>query len=218
MYQPNSRCTISSCDAAMSMVLELVSHNLTASEIAQESTEDELRGLFTEQDPDNSSAATIYNIATALHGVGGIVPSDMDGLTNLGLDETVSSLLMQNVFGSPELTVGLHARKILTALDILDWEEADVEDKTKVKMVKFPAEKVKRSLKTWLPNANQVGFHDMMESIGTFLASKSLGDWGKITGIVSNKFSTKDKDTVLEMLENICQFYKATKSGGRGGL
>lgn len=133
----------------------------------------------------------------------------------LGIKDPVASLVMCNAFASTELVVSLHARKILTALDMVDWEEAGVEKKSDVKMTKLPVEKVKRSLHTWIPRGEKARFHDTMDGVGSVLSARCQGDWGKIKVAIQTHACAKDKDAMLKMTERICQFYKATRSGGR---
>jgi hypothetical protein len=53
-----------------------------------------------------------------------------------------------------------------------------------------------------------------MEALGFLLSTKTTGTWGKIKTAVSTHFAPKEKDILIKMMETICQFYKATKSGG----
>ena len=52
----------------------------------------------------------------------------------------VASKLLQQVFGQMDLFVGLHARKVVCAFDLVDWEESGTTFKQNIKMVNMPAE------------------------------------------------------------------------------
>jgi endonuclease III len=157
-------------------------------------------------------ARKLLAVATALYTHHeGLVPQTKEGLKSIGVEEPVTSLLMQQVYGSSELVVSLHARKILVALDMVDWEEAGTNNKSDVKMVKLTPEKVAKSLRTWLPKGESVNFHSIMDSIGNLLSARSIGQWGMITDAISRHFSTKDKEALVSMTNTISQFFKATK-------
>jgi endonuclease III len=166
-----------------------------------------------EQDNTLELAQTLLDVATAIqNNHEGVVPQTKEGLKAIGVEEPVSSLLMQQVYASSELVVSLHTRKILVALDMVDWEEVGVENKSEVKMSKVTAEKVRRSVRTWLPKGEAAKFHDTLDSIGNLVASKNLGDWGKIQHVISIDFSLKARETLVGMTQAIFQFYKATKT------
>jgi len=76
-------------------------------------------------------AVTILNLCQELVKApyNGVVPSTADGLTAIGLTEEVSAPLMQRVFGCTGLHCGLHLRKLVVALDFIDWESAGVSSK-----------------------------------------------------------------------------------------
>ena len=142
----------------------------------------------------------------------GNVPSTKVQLKTLGIDDTVASIMMQQVFASTELVVGLHARKILVAVDLYDWEETGVAQKRDVKMAKVSADHIKKSLKVWLPQHYYAGFHDLMETIGETIGSNQVGMWGRVKGVINNHINTKDKDQLIADLTHITQFYVATKT------
>jgi hypothetical protein len=86
-------------------------------------TPDEFYERFVrDEDKQNrTSGAEIIIVCTNLTVAGnGNIPDDKDMLKAVGIDDTVSALLMTQVYGSTELIVGYHARKILTALDMVD--------------------------------------------------------------------------------------------------
>jgi hypothetical protein len=127
----------------------------------------------------------------------------------------VAALLMQQVFGSTELVVGLHARKLVCALDMYDWEESGATTKEAIKMSKIPAERFKKSLATWLPKGERRAFQDTMEALGSVLGENRVGMFGKMQGIIIRHNATKNKKQMTDMVEKIIQFYKVTKSGGK---
>ena len=194
---------------------KFVQDGLTDAEEVKNLTAVQVQEMISEEDSDNKVGATIHEVATNLHRAGGDVPTTKEGLTNLGLEDTVVCLLMQHVFGSRELVVDIHARKILTALDMVDWEEPGFTAKSDIKMVKLNGMKVKRSLLTWLPKGEAASFHDTMHSLGALLSSKTHGEWGKVKAAISRHFVPKEKEALFKMIESIRQFYKATTSGGR---
>ena len=159
-----------------------------------------------------SAAAKIRSVAQAVVKNRNVVPKSKDGLQSIGCDETTASLLMSHVFGSAELPVGLHARKILTALDMIDWEESGAEVKVRVKMVSLPAAYVRKSIKTWLPAGETRDFHDLMESLGGLLGNMKIGDWGKVKASLSS-LSPGEKKATQDMVETISQFYRAIRKG-----
>jgi hypothetical protein len=160
---------------------------------------------------DDQLADTVHELVGGLNDKDGIVPQTKDELVEL-VDETVASQLMTQVFGSTEFFVGLHARKILIALDMYDWEESGATCKEDVKMSTISAAHVKKSLRTWMPKGTGKDFHDMMESVGTIISAKRQGEWGKIKTVINTCYPYTEKKCVLEMVESISQFYKATKS------
>lgn len=200
----------------VSILLALVENDLTSAEAVCEVDADTVQELIAGFDDKNLVGAAIFAVAMKLNtDHNGIVPRDKDGLLTIKLDDTVASLLMQHVFGSTELIVGLHARKILTALDMVDWEETGATVKKEVKMVSLPPKNVKKSLRTWLPKGEAVGFHDTMDTIGSLIAAPQSGEWGRLKAAINSSFATKDKDKLNEMVAHISQMYRATRSGGK---
>jgi endonuclease III len=167
---------------------------------------------ITQDHPDADKMATaIEQLVEGLNeNFDGIVPQKKDDLVELA-DETVASEMMTQVFGSTDFSVGLHARKILIALDMFDWEDS-ADRKQDVKMSNIYTLHVKKSLKTWMPKGTGKDFHDMMESVGSIICARRQGEWGKIKAVINAHFPYTEKTCVLDMVESISQFYKATKS------
>lgn len=184
--------------------------------VCDQTTAVQIQDFIHECDADNNHGAEIYRIATELlkPKYGGIVPKTKEKLLELGLKGNTVPLVM-HIFGSTDLVISIHARKILTALDMLDWEESGAPKKLNVKMVDLPPDRVKKSILVWLPKAEFVQFYDTMYSLGTLLASTAQGDWGPVKKAINQHFSSNDKPKLMEMVENIHQFYLVTKSGGR---
>ncbi|CAB9522413.1 hypothetical protein SEMRO_1299_G260710.1 [Seminavis robusta] len=176
-----------------------------------------IQKVIKDYDDKNLVAATIKSISAKLlepelkHE--GKIPTNKKDLMTI-CSKNVASLLMSHVFGSTELVVGLHARKILVALDMYDWEESGMTQKADVKMANIPASMVKKSLKTWLPKGESHDFFDMMDTLGSLFPTKA-GVWGKITKPINAHFSPKEKEMAIGMVTTISQSYKATKVGGR---
>ena len=102
----------------------------------------ELQAIINDIDDMNLVGQDLHAIATELNKPDheGVVPSTKKELSSVKVDDNVAALLLQQVFGSTELVVGLHARKLVCALDMFDWEESGATKKQDVKMVKVPAE------------------------------------------------------------------------------
>jgi hypothetical protein len=69
-----------------------------------------------------------------------------------------------------------------------------------------------RTQTSLLPQGELVNFHDTMDSIGNLLSARTLGQWEMIINAFSSHFSTKDKDSLVNMMEAMSQFFKATKT------
>ena len=188
---------------------------VSAQNIVDHSCPEQLEEII-KLDPTLKVGDLIFNLASKLVAdYDGVVPTTKDDLLCLdGIDDTVATLQMQHVFGSSDILVTLHARKILTALDMLDWEEVS-ELKSGVKMADLPHNRVKKSLKTWLPKGAGLSFQDTVESLGAFIESKEVGNWGTLRTIISMNFTPKDKKVLDDMVFVINQFYEATKPGGK---
>jgi hypothetical protein len=163
-------------------------------------------------------------VSTVIHDVATVLKDEFDGKVPLGsvaeleplkLVPNVVSLLSTHIYGIPDLVVGLHARKIVTALDMVDWEESGTAKKSEVKMKDIQASHVQKSLLTWVPPGHKSSFHDLMESLGPVLSDRSSGAWGKLKGCVEGNFKGKDKQELIYIIETVYAFYVAT-SGGTG--
>ena len=133
-------------------------------------TVNDLQVYINEHDPTNhSSAAQMLALAQKVDQEGGLVPHTRKALKAMQLDENIAGLLMQDVFGATDIVVGTHGRKIVTALDMFDWEEY-ADKKVDIKMAKIPPHAVKKSLKMWIPKGEAGNFHGIMNSLGSILA------------------------------------------------
>jgi len=168
-------------------------------------------------DDAKGSAVTILNVCQELVKApyNGVVPSTADGLTAIGLTEEVSVPLMQRVFGCTGLHCGLHLRKLVVALDLIDWESAGVSSKLDIKMTKVPAAHVQRSLLTWTPQGERLVMFDTLEELAFVVGSSKKGFWGSYEKL-SKKHVAKDKTLLINMATDIHRFYKAVKGGGKG--
>ena len=140
----------------------------------------------------------------------GVVPSTFDGLKALKVCDNVILHMMQHVFGCTELYFGLAFRKLVVAIDLIDWEEGGVAEKEKVKMAKIPLPNVKKSVLTWLPNGNRLVVQDTLEVLAITIGRNRSGFWGQLQKVANQKFS-KDKKLLIEMAEDIHRFFKAVK-------
>lgn len=146
---------------------------------------------------------------------GGVFPTTLEEIKAVGVEDTVARLLMQRVFGSTEIVIGLNIRKITCALDMFDWEETEAKNKRELKMVKVTAPSVRQSLMTWLPKGDWREFQDTVESLGEVLGANKAGYWGQLKAVANKHYSPNEKKKVLSMVEEIIRFFKAKKSGGR---
>jgi hypothetical protein len=158
-------------------------------------------------------ASTLLEIAKAIvkdphHG---FVPQTKAGLRSVGLEEPLISLLLQQAYASSELVISPNTRKVLVALDMVDWEEFG-STKSQVKMGKVTPEKVQKGLRSWLPKGEGMHFHDTMDSIGGLIIARSSGDWGKLEKVLTSHFAHKEKEALLEMANSIFQLSKTTRA------
>jgi len=93
----------------------------------------------------------------------------------IGLTEEVNAPLMQRVFGCTGLHCGLHLRKLVVAIDFIDWESAGVSSKLDIKMTKVPAAHVQRSLLTWIPQGERLVMFDTLEELAFVIGSSKKG-------------------------------------------
>jgi len=102
-----------------------------------------------------ASAPTVLTMCKALvkDPYDGVIPSSPAALEAMGLNENVSTPLMQRVFGCTGLHCVLSLRKLVCAIDLHDWEAAGVLSKLDLKMTKVPAAHVQKSMLTWVPHA-----------------------------------------------------------------
>jgi endonuclease III len=194
----------------VAVLLAFVGEHLTSADAVEEYGEDQLVNLIDQCNTGiKAVGASIHTVASLLvNGHDGVVPQTRAELLKLKVDATVSDLLLLDVFGAPQLVVGLHARKILVALDMVDWEETGATLKSDVKMVDVKAGNVKKSLQTWLPLGEKAGFHDLMESLGAIVSDKSCGVWGKVRRTINGNFNAKDKKSLIgDGFDHFCNLW-----------
>ena len=91
-------------------------------------------------------ADTLLEVANKIcNSHAGLVPQSKEGLKSIGLNEPLVSLLMQHVYASSELVITLDTRKVVVALDMVDWEEFGAKTKSAVLMSKVTPEKVRKA-------------------------------------------------------------------------
>lgn len=204
-------------DDVIQMLVAMIEQDLYTPEQINSATAQALQDVIGAVDDRNLVAASIKSIAEELvkPAHAGRIPTTKEGLLGCNVDDSVASLLMQHVFGSTELLVGLDTRKLLVAVDLVDWEESGAKEKPEVKMAKITADRVRKSLATWLPKGDGRTFQDCIEDIGQVMGENSVGFWGKFTRLLNTNFSVKDKKELQDMAESVMAFYRATKSGGR---
>jgi endonuclease III len=169
-----------------------------------------LEDIIVEYTDEKETASTIWKLSNDLVKAPyfGDVPTSKVALMKF-VNEDVATVMMTQAFHSTELQVGLHARKILAALDMIDWEEYGATVKTDIRMTTIVAAHVQKSLQTWIPKGTGKEFHHVMESLGSYLESCR---WGLLTKVINAHFPKKEKATILVMVETISQFSTATKS------
>ena len=170
---------------------------------------------FIKDERANDIAQAIHALATEVAARDGSIPTTRNGLMELPMENIVARLVMQHVFGSDNLVVSIHFRKVMCALDMFDWEETGVSKKDNVKMAKVQAKHISNSLQTWLPRGAGRQLQDSVDSLGRALGANKVGFWGQLTSVVNKHYSPKDKKILMGMLEDISLFYRSTKAGGR---
>lgn len=209
----------SSFDDAICVILGFIETGWHSAHEFSGATQNEVVKLFAEFEMHESIthglADTLLEVANKIcNDHAGLVPQSKEDLKSIGLKEPLVSLFMQHVYASSELVITLDTRKVVVALDMVDWEEFGAKTKSAVLMGKVNEGKVRRSLRTWLPKGDGVHFHDTMDSIGRLVSARTIGDWGKIEKIIASHFSTKDKEALIGMLQSIHQFSKVTRAKG----
>ena len=200
----------------MSMIMDLLAEGLMGIQAMAEATPEQLQAkIDVGDDTDTAKGPVLHAIATAIRSGPGEVPYDKDGLLAQGINEEVVHALMQQVFGSTQIVLGIHARKVVCALDMIDWEDTGATTKTEIKMAKIRPVQVEKSLKTWLPHGDGLEFQKTVQGLGKAIGIPKMGSWGRIKAMINKRYSTKDKKIVIKLAEDIACFYNATKSGGR---
>lgn len=195
---------------------------MTVAEMAgstADSIKDVIVDVLTDLDEDFAAdiANHVHQIASSLHtrDDDAPFPTTLADLMECNVDEHVARCLMQHVFASTDIVIGLHTRKMVCALDLFDWEGTGAKQKCDVKMKQVTDAQVKKSISTWLPKGQGMGFQETMESLGARIGGNKKGFRGQLQAVANKRMATKDKQAVMKMADDIACFYKATKSGGR---
>jgi hypothetical protein len=145
------------------------------------------------------------------------LPVTRSELLDIGIDEVVVSNMMRDVYGSSEIFASLSVRKVVVALDMVDWEDSGATTKLSVKMTDFKANKVKASLNTWLKRGERMAFLKAADSLGRALAEISRENlfWGPFRRTLNKHFNAKEKKSLEDIVNKLNQFIKATKRGGK---
>jgi hypothetical protein len=213
----------SSNNDTIGILLEFIKKGWQSAEEMVAASAEEVQVAIDDFETDQDSlglAKSLLQIASEIqNNHHGMVPQTKLELQSIGLKEPLPSLLMQQAYGaSSELVISLSTRKVLVALDMVDWEEFGSKSKSEVKMGKVTPEKVKKSLRTWLPRGEGILFHDTMDSVGSLILARGSGLWGKLDKVISSHFASKEKEALLEMANTIFQFSKISRaSPNKGG-
>jgi len=197
----------------MAIMLDLKEAKALTPEAISKLKGDYLRDLICHIDPENEGATgCIEDVSFDLmKKFTGILPSTNKELKDIRLTPAVRGILLLEAFASPELFVSMHMRKIVIALDMVDWEEHGAKKKSKVEMKTFPPELVKKSLRMWLQKGEGVKLHQLMVQLGTLLGQDKRGTWGKVKGCIDQSFALHEKEELFKMCNSITTFYKAKK-------
>ena len=204
-------------DDVILILSDLIEADMWTVNEVRDANEGDMQAIIDKYQGGRGNGSVLVSIATQIANMhDGSVPCTKKALLGLeDVDTTVAGILMQQVFASTELVVGLHARKICAALDMFDWEEFGAVNKTDVKMIKISSAAVRESLKTWLPPGASKDFHDIMHALGDFMAADTRGSWGDCKACINAHFSAKDVKVLQEMYLDIMRFSKATRAGKR---
>lgn len=188
---------------------------ISAEQISQKTVAEVQTVISSESDGTAKLGKVIHDVSTSLMAekFGGVVPCEASELKELKIDETVSGLLLNHVFGDTDLVIGLNTRKLMVALDLFDWEESGVDERIDVKMAKVPPNYVKASLLTWLPQGEKRHFQELMEPLATAIGDYKNGFWGSLTRTLKKHFKPSEKDLLQKMAEKVHQFHKAARCG-----
>lgn len=182
-------------------------------------TEEVFRGVIKgiKPDADDATCEEIHAIAVKLNSdpakyPDGMIPTTLEGLKEIDVDESVAYTLLQSQFGVTGLYVSLNIRKMAVALDLIDWEEY-CPTKSTIKMVAIKGEHVKASLLTWLPKGEVLAIQDAMDSIGRLVREENL--YREMKKLIESKYGKKEKEMLHSMILAIVRFYKLTRGGKR---
>lgn len=136
-----------------------------------------------------------------------------EALQALGMDSVASAVIARDIFGETGVVASLHARKIATALDFIDWEGmSNNEKKTDVQMKDIPARHVELSVQTWIPIGDEHEFNEMMHALGYCIGNGnktgSSSSWSKMNNAIAKHFKAEERKLLEKMVEAIFQFYK----------
>lgn len=198
------------------MLLAFMNENLKSPAAFAYATKDQLDAIILGVDPNHDSTAAEDIIAVSKEletdKYNGQLPQDKKGLMDLGVDETVVDYMMQHIFGVTDLVVGLPIRKLVVAVDLHDWEETGAKCKDDVKMTSITADRVKKSLLTWLPRGDRREIQDSLDTLCVVVANNHVGMWGRLKKVMKH-FPKKEREELGDMINNIYNFCRLTKRG-----
>ena len=207
---------LSSYENTVAILLSLLEKNLLKSEAIVAATPEQLSAAI--KGDGNFDAGNIANnvmaMAQAMNALE-YIPTRENEFLDCGIDPYVVNTLMQDVFGATDLIIGLNIRKVVVAIDLIDWEELEVERRSDVKMKLLTDTHVKHSVLTWLPKGLGVDFQKAFEKVGEAIGNNKIGFQGKLNACINKHFKPAKKDKLTAMRDAILRYYKATKCGAK---
>ena len=207
---------LSSYEYTVDILLSLLEKNLLRTENIVAATVEELNAAIKgdSQFDVGNIGEELLEMAQSLNALE-YVPTREQEFKDCGIDSFVVHTLMQDVFGTTDLIIGLNIRKVVVAIDLIDWEALGVERRSDVKAKDLTAKHVKESVLTWLPKGLGLDFQKAVEKVGEAIGTNKIGFQGKLQACINKHFKPAEKDKLVAMRDAILRYYKATKCGAK---
>ena len=200
---------LSSYEYTVDILLSLLEKNLLRTENIVAATVEELNAAIKgdSQFDVGNIGEELLEMAQSLNALE-YVPTREQEFKDCGIDSFVVHTLMQDV--------GLNIRKVVVAIDLIDWEALGVERRSDVKVKDLTAKHVKQSVLTWLPKGLGLDFQKAVEKVGEAIGTNKIGFQGKLQACINKHFKPAKKDKLVAMRDAILRYYnKATKCGAK---